>query len=311
MRTDLSAGQQITQTAHAVADYTAMFPDAAAQWRDAGNSLIVVGVDTVRELHRLTGAARRRGLDVAVFSEPDLCGERTAAAVGASPGTWRMLSELGLAGKVSVDAGDVERAARTRERRLRVLSEQMRDCEQMPGLDVLAHGEVVCARFVELADHIQYDVALESEWRLPTWIERYRGVIDDDIGDRFEVERYLVVHDCGKPSVRTVDDDGRQHFPGHATASAAVWAATTGAQPDDRIVALIGSDMDAHTLTGDGVAEFARRTDAIVSLLAAVAEVHANAEMFGGVTSSGFKMKLKHLERRGRAVCAIRYPDVT
>jgi hypothetical protein len=38
----------------------------------------------------------------------------------------------------------------------------------------------------------------------------------------------------------------------------------------------------------------------------AMAEVHSNAQMFGGENSDSFKIKAKHLEKRGRQVMSMR-----
>lgn len=38
-------------------------------------------------------------------------------------------------------------------------------------------------------------------------------------------------------------------------------------------------------------------------LLTALAEIHANAEMFGGIESQSFKSKYKQLDRRGNKLC--------
>ena len=64
--------------------------------------------------------------------------------------------------------------------------------------------------------------------------------------------------------------------------------------------------MDAHLLRAEGLAEFAARDEAPTLLLTALAEVHSNAIMFGGLTSDSFKMKAKHLDKRGRQVLALR-----
>ncbi len=67
---------------------------------------------------------------------------------------------------------------------------------------------------------------------------------------------------------------------------------------------LMGMDMDAHLLKADGIQEFADRPEAVTLLLTSLAEVHSNAAMFGGVDSDSFKIKAKHLEKRGRQVVA-------
>jgi hypothetical protein len=71
----------------------------------------------------------------------------------------------------------------------------------------------------------------------------------------------------------------------------------------------MGQDMDAHMLKADDIAEFATRPDAITLLVTAVAEVHSNALMFGGLDSDGFKIKAKHLDKKGRQVIALMFPQ--
>ncbi len=92
---------------------------------------------------------------------------------------------------------------------------------------------------------------------------------------------------------------GKQHFPNHAAVTSSLWLSLTGEQD---VARLMGMDMDIHLLKGDGVPEFAIRPEAATLLLTGLAEVHANAAMFGGIESTSFKMKFKHLKRRGNAI---------
>jgi hypothetical protein len=64
-------------------------------------------------------------------------------------------------------------------------------------------------------------------------------------------------------------------------------------------------DMDVHLLKAEDIPEFAGRPQAAALLLTALAEIHANAAMFGGTESTSFKIKLKHLERRGKQIAQI------
>lgn len=61
-------------------------------------------------------------------------------------------------------------------------------------------------------------------------------------------------------------------------------------------------DMDIHVLKSDGVEEFASRPEAISLLLTGLAEIHANAEMFGGIESTSFKIKFKQINKRGKQI---------
>ena len=122
--------------------------------------------------------------------------------------------------------------------------------------------------------------------------------LDDGI-----MEAYQVFHDCGKPPCRTVDGDGRQHFPDHANVSRETWLEHCGDSPDSLAVAdLIGMDMDVHLLRADGIGEFASRPQALALLITGLSEIHSNAQMFGGIDSAGFKMKFKRINRLGSRI---------
>src|SRR3546814_11232276 len=86
-----------------------------------------------------------------------------------------------------------------------------------------------------------------------------------------------------------------QLFPDHAAISEAAWLAAGG---DPEIGDLIGMDMDVHLLKGDDVESFSKRPQARALLITALSEVHANASMFGGIESTRFKIKWKHLDKR-------------
>ncbi len=177
----------------------------------------------------------------------------------------------------------------------------MFSCFQFEGVSVLDHGRSVRSWYVELRDHLILGIPLSSEWRVPDWIGGLAdGVRESDDG---LVSLYQVYHDCGKPLCRTVDGMGRQHFPDHARVSSDLWMECSDGSDGARYVGdLIRMDMDAHLLTPDGVAEFASRPQAHVLLATALAELHSNARMFGGIGSTGFKIKHKRLSKMGRRV---------
>ena len=204
----------------------------------------------------------------------------------------------------------------------------MRSCPQMPGLSVLQHGESVNAFFLDLHAHLTQGSGLTNEWRLPSWVHDAQilpGLLPLDI-----LSEYQIMHDCGKPRCRTVDAEGRQHFPDHARVSAETYRQISqvtsqenpdpATSPDDvpsgdrqaaqdrdlTIIRLISMDMDAHLLKSEDLPAFAQRPEAISLLVTALCEIHANAVMFGGIESTSFKIKWKHLEKRGRQVLAER-----
>lgn len=163
----------------------------------------------------------------------------------------------------------------------------MKLCEQSPGLSVYDHGLMVAERYADLIG------PRSMEWRLPDWVDDPK--IKDHLLSPELMHRYHLYHDCGKPACRT--PEGR--FPDHAAVSKRVWLENGG---DAEVGDLIGMDMDVHLLKGEGLAEFAARPQAAALLLTALSEIHANAGMFGGIESTSFKIKWKHINKRGRQV---------
>jgi hypothetical protein len=181
--------------------------------------------------------------------------------------------------------------------KLAALEAEMIACEQTAGMSVLRHGELVREHFQYLIAYLRSQASLEGEWKLPDWISDPRllgRLLPDDI-----IETYALYHDCGKPSVRVVDEDGRQHFPDHAAAAERVWREIGG---DEQVARLIGMDMDIHTIKDVDVEAFAARPEAATLMLIGLSEIHANASMFGGLESVSFKMKWKQIDKRGRAI---------
>lgn len=78
---------------------------------------------------------------------------------------------------------------------------------------------------------------------------------------------------------------------------------------EDFTARCIRHDMDIHTIKSDGVEAFAKLEEAPALLLAGLAEIHANASMFGGLDSQGFKIKYAQIERRGKMACKVIFGD--
>lgn len=66
---------------------------------------------------------------------------------------------------------------------------------------------------------------------------------------------------------------------------------------------LILHDMDIHRVRADSINSFSLLKDAPTLLLAGVAEINSNANMFGGYESESFKIKMKRLEKYGDKIC--------
>lgn len=180
------------------------------------------------------------------------------------------------------------------------LINMMASCEQTAGMTILQHGEMVATYYADLLDHLEHGSPLNFQWRLPEWASRPEVL--DALPSRQIMGEYHLFHDCGKPTCLTFDEDGRRHFPDHTATSKQTWLAAGGSQ---EIGDLIGMDMDAHLIKADDLEEFALRPQAKALLLTALAEIHANAAMFGGIESISFKIKWKHLDKRGRQVMDI------
>jgi hypothetical protein len=144
---------------------------------------------------------------------------------------------------------------------------------------------------------------------VPKWYLDNHETIVDVMPDPDVWGIYAIYHDCGKWRVRTVDADGRQHFPGHARASADLWRSVDIETPSVNralIADLMQNDMALHTLTAAQLRDSVvmRHIDlASTLLISSIAELHANAPMFGGFGSDSFKIKAKHVKRRGAQVC--------
>lgn len=180
------------------------------------------------------------------------------------------------------------------------LIKDMKACEQTKGMSVLDHGSMVRDYYHDLYFHLYEDTDLRYEWKLPNWLLENKQFIINELCNDYVMQEYMIMHDCGKPYCKTVDEEGKQHFPDHATISYLTYIRL---YPEKVLVAeLIRKDMDVHCLKGEDVEEFSRDPLAISLLISALCEIHANASMFGGIESTSFKIKWKQIDKRGRQV---------
>ncbi len=175
---------------------------------------------------------------------------------------------------------------------LEELIKDMKGCEQTSGQSVYEHGISVCN---------QYDLWTKKQerWRTPDWMWR---IFLDEIHPDEVVRNYLLFHDCGKPYCQIMLE-GKRHFPNHACISGDVYLKLTG---DMLVSKLISNDMVLHSSNAEEIDyklenEWTKR-DAFTLLIAALAEIHSNASMFGGIESTSFKIKWKNLDRRGKQI---------
>lgn len=173
----------------------------------------------------------------------------------------------------------------------------MLTCEQSSGQDMFDHGIAVFKKYKDIYKYLNgYS---ENKPLLPSWVENNKEFILENLAPLHVVFDYTVHHDCGKPNVLQVDSEGKRHFPNHAEASAKA-AKKIGLSKE--VCDLIKSDMDFHLLKSEDLSTFASSSNAMTLLIVSIAEVLANAEMFGGFDSVSFKIKWKHIEKRGNQV---------
>lgn len=171
----------------------------------------------------------------------------------------------------------------------------MEECEQTKDISVLQHGLMVKQKFDQIIDCIQNNKSFNSDWRIPEFTkDLIPFLLDIEI-----IAQYQIFHDCGKPYCLEIDENGRRHFPNHAEVSHKVWSIAGG---DPVVGELIRRDMDIHLLKAKDIKDFADNIYASTLLITGIAEVHANAEMFGGFDSDSFKIKIKHIEKRGKQI---------
>ena len=298
----LSAGAQTLQTAHAVADWIVANPGECERWKQESNSIIALATKTEEDLYKLLDKLKVDSKYM-VFREPDFGNAITAIAVTPADINKKMLANLPLAGKIT-DA-EQEKLKVEGERKKRKASFDMLNTDQTEGQNILEHGESVYKHYLQLKDHLEGKINLgkEPSWVIPEWLNENSYHILRNLPSDYVMERYLMLHDCGKPSV-AVMVDGRNSFPGHAAASVAKFRSTFAygaeSESDELISYFIEHDMDVHLLKADGVDEFTLSEHFTTQLIVALAEITANAGMFGGVNSVGFKIKYKTLIQRAK-----------
>ena len=177
----------------------------------------------------------------------------------------------------------------------------MKHCFQSQGQSILDHGISVHNYFIDLKNHVLNNSNLEEEWKVPDWafdLNLWSKILSDS-----DIKNYQIYHDCGKPFCIEYDNEQRKHFPNHAFISSKIWSQISD---NSTIENLIRKDMEVHTLKADECDDFCLDINtAATLLLTGLAELHSNAAMFGGIDSTSFKIKWKHLNKRGKKITNI------
>jgi hypothetical protein len=96
VRSDIPAGAQVAQTAHAVAAFATAHPALFKAWAEPEQrNVVCLAAPTRAALEALLATLTAQGLECAAFRETDLDGELTAIACGESAA--KQLSSLPLA----------------------------------------------------------------------------------------------------------------------------------------------------------------------------------------------------------------------
>lgn len=274
----------MVQSQHSIVDFQHIFPTSSDSWKKESNSIISLSIDSEEKLLKLYDKLYNK-TDVVLFREPDICNQATSIAILGTSKIRKKLSNLPLALK-----------GKTLDQVITV----MKNTEQMKDLSVYKHGELVREYFLDLYTYLKTG-ELKNVWRLPDWVNTNKDFLLKEIEkfNIFKIFEYQLYHDCGKPYCLEIDDKGRKHFPDHVNKSYKIWKEIKG---DDFVGQLIKQDMDIHLLKNVGVKEFSERPHSIILLLTGLTEIHANSTLFGGIESTSFKIKYKHISKRGKAI---------
>ena len=194
------------------------------------------------------------------------------------------------------------------------LTQNMAACEQMSGYSTLQYGLDCYQNYDNLIEYIGLQRLDEPDWKFPDWCRLYGPELSHNLHDHKTAERYIIFHDCGKWACLTTDADGKRHFPNHAEVSQNIFREHFD---HETAAKLIGWDMVMHTMKDADIDYWLSQwsiKDACTLMLASLAEIHANAALFGGekgIESTSFKIKWKQVDKRGKAICKRLFGDRT
>lgn len=228
-RRDLPIGYQAVQAAHALREFSNLFPDADREWFGDSNSIIILTCSSYKEFQKLLHKADMQGFQYASFKEPDIAHQITAAAFVPHDEIKHFLRHCQLLGGPSV----VPESPKTLLDYVHLMRHTAQGTQT-----VWEHGKSVKQKFMDLLSG-QY-----KDWpRIETvkWLDSARTLpypIE-------EIETYCLFHDIGK----TITADGTGRFPGHAQASYDLWMKLDGRE---HIARWMLNDMAIHTMDKEG-----------------------------------------------------------
>ena len=161
---------------------------------------------------------------------------------------------------------------------------------QFENISILEHGYLVHKKYLEILKILKGEA--ENIYNLPDSLFQWFTKNYSNLLDIETMKKYHILHDCGKPYCLTYDNEGRKHFTNHAIHSYNQYCIFS----NNNIVSnLILNDMAFHTCKGDTKKSVWHIEHSCSLYLTAWAEILANCIMFGGLESTSFKIKRKHL----------------
>jgi hypothetical protein len=168
---------------------------------------------------------------------------------------------------------------------------------------IYEHCVSVTDYITDLLNHVFFNNLLKYTWKISdimndNTINILKSKLLDEnnsITKLNSILEYSMYHDCGKPFCISVDEKGNNTFKNHEIVSYQTWIKYNG---DEYIGQLILHDMVLHKYTVkelDNIFDKLDHSQWCILILSALAEVHSNAAMFGGIDSVNFKIKLKRI----------------
>ncbi len=93
----MSAGYQMTQSLHALADFTQQYPQQTKEWAETSNSLVVLSVKDENELTQFIHKLSQFNIKYSAFREPDIDNQLTAIAIEPCDAARKLCSNFPLA----------------------------------------------------------------------------------------------------------------------------------------------------------------------------------------------------------------------
>ena len=100
-RKDLSVGEQLAQTNHALAQFAYENPLQFREWVEKSNYIVILSAENESQLEEIKQKLINRGITFSQFTEPDYDNELTSITISPehSDEIGRLFSSLPLAGK--------------------------------------------------------------------------------------------------------------------------------------------------------------------------------------------------------------------